>query len=95
MIPPARRALADARVFARIGVERFAALSAIEALLAVEAAPEAGEAARAMSDLANRSRRARLGGAAAWMEARWSAASAISAAPRTSPGSRSSCPATS
>ena len=44
VIPPARRALADPRVFARIGVERFAALWAIEALLAVEAAPEAGEA---------------------------------------------------
>ena len=41
VLPPARRALADARVFARLGVERFAALWAIEALLAVEAAPEA------------------------------------------------------
>ena len=71
VLPPARRALADARVFARIGVERFAALWAIEALLAVEAAPEAGEAARAMSDLANRSGSRASAGAAAWMEARW------------------------
>ena len=55
VLPPARRALADPRVFARLGVERFAALWAIEALMAVEAAPEAAEATRAMSDLANRS----------------------------------------
>ena len=57
-------------MFARLGVERFAALWAIEALLAVEAAPEAGEAARAMSDLANRSGSRASAGAAAWMEAR-------------------------
>jgi hypothetical protein len=71
VLPPARRALADSRVFARLGVERFAALWAIEALMAVEAAPEAAEAIRAMSDLVNRSGSRSSAGAAAWMEARW------------------------
>ena len=66
----ARRALRT-RVFARIGVERFAALWAIEALLAVEAAPEAAGAARAMTDLTNRSGSRASAGAAAWLEARW------------------------
>ena len=71
VLPPARRALADPRVFARLGVERFAALWAIEALLAVEAAPEALAAARAMTDLTNRSGSRASAGAAAWIEARW------------------------
>ena len=70
-MPPAQRALADTRVFARLGVERFAALWAIEALLAVEAAPEALTAARAMTDLTNRSGSRASAGAAAWIEARW------------------------
>ncbi|HEY6891814.1 MAG TPA: helix-turn-helix transcriptional regulator, partial [Solirubrobacter sp.] len=67
----ARQALADTRVFARLGVERFAALWAIEALLAVEAAPEALAATRAMSDLTNRSGSRASAGAAAWIESRW------------------------
>jgi len=65
-----RRAFADTRVFARLGVERFAALWAIEALLAVEAADEAREATRAMTDLTDRAGSRSSAGAAAWMEAR-------------------------
>ena len=65
-----RRASADEQVFARLGVERFAALWAIEALLAVEAAPEAREATRALSDLTQRAGSRNSAGAAAWMESR-------------------------
>ena len=71
VLPAWRRAFADARVFARLGVERFAALWAIEALLAVEAADEAKEATRAMTDLTDRAGSRSSAGAAAWMEARW------------------------
>ena len=42
-----RRAFADAACSPRLGVERFAALWAIEALFAVEAATEAGRGHRA------------------------------------------------
>ena len=71
VLPAWRRAFADSRVFARLGVERFAALWAIEALLAVEAADEAKEAIRAMTDLTDRAGSRSSAGAAAWLEARW------------------------
>jgi DNA-binding CsgD family transcriptional regulator len=71
VLPAWRRAFADTRVFARLGVERFAALWAIEALLAVEAADEAKEAIRAITDLTDRAGSRSSAGAAAWMEARW------------------------
>jgi len=71
VLPAWRRAFADSRVFARLGVERFAALWAIEALLAVEAADEAKEAIRAMTDLTDRAGSRSSAGAAAWLESRW------------------------
>ena len=71
VLPAWRRAFADSQVFARLGVERFAALWAIEALHAVEAADEAREATRALTDLTDRSGSRSSAGAAAWMEARW------------------------
>ncbi|MDA0178736.1 AAA family ATPase [Solirubrobacter phytolaccae] len=71
VLPAWRRAFADSRVFARLGVERFAALWALDALLAVEAADEAKEAIRAMTDLTNRAGSRSSAGGAAWMEARW------------------------
>ena len=70
VVPAARRAFADPRALARMGVERFAPLWAIEALLAVEAADEAREATRAMIELAERSGSRSWASAAAWMEAR-------------------------
>ena len=71
VLPAWRRAFADSQVFARLGVERFAALWAIEALHAVEAAEEAREATRALTDLTDRSGSRSSAGAAAWMDARW------------------------
>lgn len=71
VVPAWRRAFADTRVFARLGVERFAALWSIEALLAVEAPTEAAEATRALTDLTDRAGSRSSAGAAAWMEARW------------------------
>ena len=71
VVPLIRRAVSDLGAFSRLGVERFAALWAIEALFAVEAAAEAAEALRAMSDVATRSGSRSAAGAAAWMEARW------------------------
>lgn len=71
VLPAWRRAFADARVFARLGVERFAALWAIEALIAVEAPDEAQEAIRALTDLTDRAGSQSSAGAAAFMEARW------------------------
>ena len=71
VLPSWRRAFADSQVFARLGVERFAALWAIEALHAVEAAEEAREATRALTDLTDRSGSRSSAGAAAWMDARW------------------------
>ena len=71
VVPLVRRASSDLGAFSRLGVERFAALWAIEALFAVEAAAEAAEALRAMSDVATRSGSRSAAGAAAWMEARW------------------------
>jgi DNA-binding CsgD family transcriptional regulator len=71
VVGPAQRALADPGVFARIGVERFAALWAIEALLAVEAAAEAHGAIQAMAAMTNRSGSRSSAGAAAWLQARW------------------------
>lgn len=71
VLPAWRRAFADTRVFARLGVERFAALWALEALHAVEAADEAREAIRAITDLTDRAGSRSSAGAAAWMEARW------------------------
>ncbi|WP_028066504.1 helix-turn-helix transcriptional regulator [Solirubrobacter soli] len=71
VVPLTRRALENAGVIARLGVERFATLWGIESLLAVEAAPEALAAIRAMSELTNRSGSRTSAGAAAWLEARW------------------------
>ncbi|MBE2316548.1 AAA family ATPase [Solirubrobacter sp. CPCC 204708] len=71
VLPAWRRAFANSTVFARLGVERFAALWAIEALHAVEAADEAKEATRALSDLTDRAGSRSSSGASAWMEARW------------------------
>src|SRR5690606_9520957 len=71
VLPAGRRAFADSQVFARLGVERFAALWAIEALLAIEAADEAREAIRALSDITGDTGSRSSAGAVAWMEARW------------------------